>query len=241
MTFKMPKYAEAMIRTGSREICNPPPTDTDEDWLIYTTQLADLQDEVYADGFRMGAVQAERYPDSETMSWRKGEINLIITASAEEFDLWETATKLAKKFNLLKKEDRIRLFHAIRTGEWLEDRDLKINKQTQPRYERPVETRPVPVRSYTPPPRHRPEPSLGEQVADARRAYAIQSRNGSVQRGVVSEQTFGAWVEESFPSVPPMPTIEEVARYTGLRAEPEAERPSDSVERIRYSFPTLFT
>lgn len=101
---------------GSRVTCDPAPTDTDEDWLV-------LVREVPVEKLQEAGFSQEGTPEFYTgndaggfRSWRKGEINLITTQSDEFFRLFLTATYLAKRFNLLRKQDRIALFQAILYG-----------------------------------------------------------------------------------------------------------------------------
>lgn len=101
---------------GSRVTCDPAPTDTDEDWLV-------LVREVPVEKLQEAGFSQEGSPEFYTgndaggfRSWRKGEINLITTQSDEFFRLFLTATYLAKRFNLLRKQDRIALFQAILYG-----------------------------------------------------------------------------------------------------------------------------
>ncbi|WP_181950862.1 hypothetical protein [Aurantiacibacter spongiae] len=49
-------------------------------------------------------------------SWRRGDLNIVTTTSSEFYDRFETATELAKRFNLLDKADRIALFQAVLYG-----------------------------------------------------------------------------------------------------------------------------
>ena len=101
---------------GSRGTCDPAPTDTDEDWL-------GLVREVPVEKLQEAGFSQEGSPEFYTgndaggfRSWRKGEINLITTQSYEFFRLFLTATYLAKRFNLLRKQDRIALFQAVLYG-----------------------------------------------------------------------------------------------------------------------------
>ena len=101
---------------GSRVTCDPAPTDTDEDWLV-------LVREVPVERLQEAGFGQEGSPEFYTgndaggfRSWRRGEINLITTQSEEFYRLFLTATYLAKRFNLLRKQDRIALFQAILYG-----------------------------------------------------------------------------------------------------------------------------
>jgi hypothetical protein len=119
---------KAMCHTGSREICNPAPTDTDDDWLV----LIDPEDkDHFYDWFRAAVHDGELMPmdqmweiggshidgrESEFTSYRKGEFNIIMTTDPLFYQYFEAATTVAKKLNLLDKEDRIMLFNAVMSG-----------------------------------------------------------------------------------------------------------------------------
>src|ERR1700677_1421647 len=103
---------------GSRITCNPPPTGTDQDYLILVKPrllnplMKFLQvTEWEGGGSNPGVMNHEE--DDTFESYRKGDDNLIITTSETYFDKFMVATSVAKRFNLLKKEDRIILFDAV--------------------------------------------------------------------------------------------------------------------------------
>tara|TARA_B100000929_G_scaffold49557_1_gene35975 strand:- start:842 stop:1309 length:468 start_codon:yes stop_codon:yes gene_type:complete len=101
---------------GSRVTCNPAPVDTDEDWLVIT--LVDPEPALTAAGFTQDG-SPEFYTGNDAggfRSWRKGDLNIVTTQDTEFFDRFMTATYLAKRFNLLRKEDRIALFQAVLYG-----------------------------------------------------------------------------------------------------------------------------
>jgi hypothetical protein len=106
----------ALAPVGSRVTCNPPPVDTDEDWLALcignTTEL------MRSHGFKQdGSPQFYTGNDNGGFrSWRRGELNVVTTESNEFFWRFITATDLAKRFNLLAKADRIALFQAVLYG-----------------------------------------------------------------------------------------------------------------------------
>ncbi|MEM0925828.1 MAG: hypothetical protein AAGJ83_07310 [Planctomycetota bacterium] len=107
----------AATPVGSRVTCDPAPADTDEDWLI-CTRRRDISDRLDQAGFH-----AEGSPEfytgndnGEFRSWRRGNLNLIVTPDLAFYDRFETATALAKRFNLLDKRDRIALFQAVLYG-----------------------------------------------------------------------------------------------------------------------------
>jgi hypothetical protein len=108
--------AAAAVPVGSRVTCDPPPTGTDEDWLVLCR--SDVAEEMAADGFKQdGSPQFYTGNDSGGFrSWRDGDLNVVTTESNEFFRRFLTATDLAKRFNLLAKPDRIALFQAVLYG-----------------------------------------------------------------------------------------------------------------------------
>lgn len=105
--------AGAAFPTGSRVICDPAPIDTDEDWVALVG--ADPCARMAEAGFKQDG-SPEFYTGNDNggfRSWRKGDLNIITTESKEFFYLFETATLLAKRFNLRQKSDRIALFQAV--------------------------------------------------------------------------------------------------------------------------------
>lgn len=105
-----------MQRVGSRVTCSPAPTDTDEDWLVL--MRGNPSEDLAALGFTKDK-GPKFYTGSDAggfRSWRKGELNLITTEEPRFYDLFVTATALAKRYNLLAKGDRIALFQAVLYG-----------------------------------------------------------------------------------------------------------------------------
>jgi hypothetical protein len=141
------EYCLDILPTGSSIICDPPITNTDVDYLCLLSPkvLTPLEKELFAQNWFIGGSlentqlklsqnifpefteelfpPLKEYPDFFTgdgifRSWKKGEINLILTCSPEYFSNFTKATRLAKKLNLLKKEDRISLFEAVTKDVW---------------------------------------------------------------------------------------------------------------------------
>ena len=103
---------------GSRVTCDPPPEDTDEDYLILSNSPAETGASLEKNGFKQDG-SPEFYTGNDNggfRSYRRGNLNVIVTGSTEFFELFMTATALAKRFNLLAKDDRIALFQAILYG-----------------------------------------------------------------------------------------------------------------------------
>lgn len=107
-----------IYQTGSSVICNPPVIDTDIDYIIYTNEDIKLDTFLKCEGFIESCKDREEYDltDEGFYCYRKENINLITTTSFPFYLKWVTATKLAKKLNLLNKEDRITLFQFVLYG-----------------------------------------------------------------------------------------------------------------------------
>lgn len=113
---KLSSQVSEMNAVGSRVTCNPAPTDTDEDWLILSS--ADLKQPLTELGFTQEG-SPEFYTgrsDGSFQSWRRGNINIVTTPDYHFYQKFMTATYLAKRFNLLRKVDRIALFQAVLYG-----------------------------------------------------------------------------------------------------------------------------
>ena len=100
-------------KAGSRVTCNPPPNDTDEDWVVL--QYDGLEGVLVNSGYDTEG-NPEKYDHSDFISYRNGEVNVIVIKDEELYYRFLTATDLAKRFNLLDKQDRIDLFQAVLYG-----------------------------------------------------------------------------------------------------------------------------
>jgi hypothetical protein len=98
--------------TGSRYICNPAPTDTDNDTVFLVNGYHDWVSILLNDGWEDCGKQYEGH-DAEFRAFRKGEENYIVTEDIQFYLSYLKATEGAKALNLLNKEDRIKLFQAI--------------------------------------------------------------------------------------------------------------------------------
>ena len=101
--------AKTFVPVGSRVTCNPPPYDTDEDWLVLDLDrsVADLLSE---NGWEYGgSMQSE-----DTFgSYKLDDVNVICAFTKDEYDHFKLATDVCQHLNLLNKDDRIVLFEAI--------------------------------------------------------------------------------------------------------------------------------
>ena len=118
--------AAGFLPCGSRITCNPPPIDTDEDYLVLLDH--GVRDEVIApdaDGWKIGgSVWLAAHGESAFRSYVLGSVNLIVTNDPDFFDKFSAATLAAQRLNLLDKADRIALFRAVLYAERCEPRDI---------------------------------------------------------------------------------------------------------------------
>ena len=103
------------FRTGSREICNPAPQDTDVDFVILDMQKFNPE----SMGFYLTTETGiESYGDGDFQTYRHGEVNLIVVHNWADFKAWKAATAAAKQMNITDKEKRIALFQGVLYGNW---------------------------------------------------------------------------------------------------------------------------
>ena len=102
---------------GSRYTVNPPPTGTDEDWIVLIPEGADLfegavepLDEAC---WKYGGSAIEDESAVHT-TFRDGDVNLIITNSREYFRRFIIARDICKQLNLVRKEDRVYVHRRVR-------------------------------------------------------------------------------------------------------------------------------
>ena len=104
---------------GSRVTCNPPPADTDRDVLceVLPGLQQEFVDRCKAAGFEpAGYVPHGDESKLRFVSLRRGVENWIVTDDHVFARLFMVATKLATRFNLMAKDDRIALFQAVLYG-----------------------------------------------------------------------------------------------------------------------------
>lgn len=99
--------------TGSNYICTPPVKDTDIDYVVYTGDLEWTLDKLTSIGWVQGDTKNYSELVDDFVSMRFDVINLIVTGDFSFYDKWVKATAVAKKLNLLKKQDRIILFDFV--------------------------------------------------------------------------------------------------------------------------------
>ena len=106
---------------GSRVTCDPPPVNTDQDYLVLVPPGED--DVTSAVGilgdYKFLWESSEHYQTEAAdgfMSWRKDYVNMIVTSNPEFAWKHRAATALCKRLNLQTKADRIALFQAVLYG-----------------------------------------------------------------------------------------------------------------------------
>ena len=107
-------FALAVEPYGSRIVCNPAPTDTDEDWIV-------LAQNPYVDQtlIKLGFRRSDREYSHEAHghpihAYRgNGNLNIVVTTDREFFRRTMEATRLARRFNLLDKSDRVALHEVV--------------------------------------------------------------------------------------------------------------------------------
>jgi len=132
-------FYKEFTRSGSRVICNPPPLDTDDDYIILCkdkSQWEFLCECLASEGFEYTG--NSDYPGEKDnvsfASYRKEDLNLIVTHDEDYYKQFVRATKLATKLNLLNKEDRVSLFKAVARNDWTEFEPLERYKRKKERY-----------------------------------------------------------------------------------------------------------
>lgn len=106
--------------TGSRVMCYPPPMDTDEDWIVLVSgyqHAKNLEKTLLEQGW---TTDGKNYADdfkkrhNNFKSFRKDDINLIVTPDHIMFDHYVLATRIGTVLNIQEKPKRIALFAMIR-------------------------------------------------------------------------------------------------------------------------------
>lgn len=134
---------------GSRVTCDPPPLDTDMDYLVEIIVSTENREQKITNivnalqGFCLEWEGSEHYQHmiaTDFMSWRRGEINLIVTSNFLFAERHRVATALCKRFNLMNKPDRIALFQGVLYGQ---EYDASRDKVKAERNDMPVDDEPV--------------------------------------------------------------------------------------------------
>lgn len=133
------RYATRYELVGSRVTCNPPPVDTDQDILVFVdSENADYFvslmkqrgfDVELGEGYAEDALNGDE--SDRFQSYRLDDVNLIVTVDKMFYDRFAYATEIAKRSNLMEKEERIKLFQAILYGNMPKDAEREESPQVQ--------------------------------------------------------------------------------------------------------------
>lgn len=107
-------YLEALL-TGSRVMCNPPVLDTDLDVVLLVTD-GDAALAIERQGYTLTTDATYGVDLNGFCTFRKGDVNLIVTSNAAEFHSWAVATRWCTELNLRSKTDRATFFDIVRHG-----------------------------------------------------------------------------------------------------------------------------
>ena len=121
------RYVISVTPVGSRVSCSPPPTDTDEDFLVLVkaATLDCVIDDLISRNCELGGSRVRNKsreglaPDAEEdgfVSMRKGNHNYLLTECIKFHGDFMLATHVCTRLNLLGKEHRILVFQAILYG-----------------------------------------------------------------------------------------------------------------------------
>lgn len=110
-----PRNGLVYEKVGSRVTSSVFDPDADHDYLVYEEDFMWLDDLLKREGYTTSKTW---YQPTENLftSYRNGDINILVTPNAEFFRKFMLATRLATKFDLTDKQDRIALFQAILYG-----------------------------------------------------------------------------------------------------------------------------
>lgn len=117
--FQLIPFVVDYAPTGSREICNPPPMDTDEDWIVLVrdrNQMKELEDVLKLDEWQLCGKDYKQ-PDITFKAYRKGELNLIFTQNITIYERYKLATRVCKFLNILDKKQRCAVFGMLGTND----------------------------------------------------------------------------------------------------------------------------
>lgn len=138
------EMAVSFLHTGSRVICTPAPKGSDDDWLVKVDpeRVDKYEAMLAATGFNRGGsfyydkhklqslLEFPPFEKSDTEkelkelrercfhSWKRDDLNVIVTISPEYFANFVKATSLARMLNIQDKPRRIMLFECVCYDVW---------------------------------------------------------------------------------------------------------------------------
>ena len=115
-------------RVGSRAICDPAPTDSDDDYLVLADSYAATSLALNGSGFDLHDEVDQRWEFEECdpgdgsasyfSSWLRGNVHILLTSDPGFYRKFLVGTAFAKRLNLLAKPERIEAMRAVLTGYW---------------------------------------------------------------------------------------------------------------------------
>lgn len=102
--------ARGHLKTGSRAICTPEPTESDHDFAVLVNDMATVAERLERNGW---TPESAKYAGTSFLSMRKREVNLILMDDFFIFNRWKVATHAASRVNACDREYRINIFRAI--------------------------------------------------------------------------------------------------------------------------------
>lgn len=122
---ELPFPVQQIEPVGSRVTVDPPPTTTDEDWLALLPAGANLNEAATLldeSGWTWGGSAETALDDGGHCftTFRDGDVNVIITTSAEFFRRFLVGRDICKRLNLTSKADRVYVHRRVRDD--LDDR-----------------------------------------------------------------------------------------------------------------------
>lgn len=108
--------AHEVHATGSRAICSTFLQESDHDFLVFAVDGHPLTTDLILLGFEQEGGALYPGQDNAFASWRRDNLNLIVTRDADFSKKHIIATALCKRLNLLHKPDRIAVFQAVLYG-----------------------------------------------------------------------------------------------------------------------------
>ena len=113
----------ASFHGGSRATVNPPPVDTDDDYFVlyekyhYTEGKPTLDELLTSKGFTIGGSMYLHHAGiSDFQSWKKDDLNILVTTDANWYEAMHRAMLVCKYLNVKDKTDRINVHQMIVYG-----------------------------------------------------------------------------------------------------------------------------
>lgn len=115
---ELDKLGYEVYHTGSRYICDNPPPDSDDDWLVLAEGIGIPYSLLSEHGFTRPRDDADMpiSGDETTIPYYSEDekVNLILVSSEWMFDAWVKATDEARRLHLKSRDERVELFRRIR-------------------------------------------------------------------------------------------------------------------------------